>query len=329
MIYYTKGIDKLNKLCILDAHTLGEDADLSIFHKFGHLSIYNATGPDQVVQRIKDQDIIITNKVLLNEFNLQLAPEVKLICITATGTNNVDLEYCRKRNITVTNVVAYSTQSVVQHTFALLFYLLESLPYYDQYVKSKRYTGSGNFTCLDLPFWEIQGKTWGIIGLGTIGKKTAEIARAFGCQVLYYSTSGRNNDENYTRVELTELLKSSDIVSIHAPLNPQTYNLLQYDQLKTMKKSAILLNLGRGGIINEGDLARALDEGLIAGAGLDVFEQEPLEAKSPLLNIKNREKLVLTPHIAWASVEARQTLLKEVAHNIEAFLSGRRRNPVN
>jgi lactate dehydrogenase-like 2-hydroxyacid dehydrogenase len=214
-------------------------------------------------------------------------------------------------------------------SFALLFYLLESLPYYDQYVKSKRYTGSGNFTCLDLPFWEIQGKTWGIIGLGTIGKKTAEIARAFGCQVLYYSTSGRNNDENYTRVELTELLKSSDIVSIHAPLNPQTYNLLQYDQLKTMKKSAILLNLGRGGIINEGDLARALDEGLIAGAGLDVFEQEPLEAKSPLLNIKNREKLVLTPHIAWASVEARQTLLKEVAHNIEAFLSGRRRNPVN
>ena len=254
----------MNKLCILDAHTLGEDADLSIFHKFGHLSIYNATGPDQVVQRIKDQDIIITNKVLLNESNLQLAPEVKLICITATGTNNVDLEYCRKRNITVTNVVAYSTQSVVQHTFALLFYLLESLPYYDQYVKSKRYTGSGNFTCLDLPFWEIQGKTWGIIGLGTIGKKTAEIARAFGCQVLYYSTSGRNNDENYTRVELTELLKSSDIVSIHAPLNPQTYNLLQYDQLKTMKKSAILLNLGRGGIINEGDLARALDEGLIA-----------------------------------------------------------------
>jgi nucleotidyltransferase/DNA polymerase involved in DNA repair len=149
MIYYTKGIDKLNKLCILDAHTLGEDADLSIFHKFGHLSIYNATGPDQVVQRIKDQDIIITNKVLLNESNLQLAPEVKLICITATGTNNVDLEYCRKRNITVTNVVAYSTQSVVQHTFALLFYLLESLPYYDQYVKSKRYTGSGNFTCLE------------------------------------------------------------------------------------------------------------------------------------------------------------------------------------
>lgn len=329
MIHYTKGVDKLNKLCILDAHTLGADADLSIFHKFGQLTIYNTTCSDQVVHRIKDQHILITNKVVLNESNLQQAPEVRLICIAATGTNNVDLDYCQRRNITVANVVGYSTPSVVQHTFALLFYLLESLPHYDQYVKSKRYSGSGNFTCLDLPFWEIQGKTWGIIGLGTIGKKTAEIARAFGCRVLYYSTSGRNNDEHYTRVELTELLKSSDILSIHAPLNSQTFNLLQYDQLKAMKKSAILLNLGRGGIVNEGDLARALDEDLIARAGLDVFEQEPMEAKNPLLNLKNPEKLALTPHIAWASIEARQTLLKEIAHNIEAFLNGSRRNAVN
>jgi lactate dehydrogenase-like 2-hydroxyacid dehydrogenase len=313
----------------LDTQTLGADADLSIFRKFGRLSIYNTTNPDQVVQRIKDQQIIITNKVVLNESNLQQAPEVRLICIAATGTNNVDLDYCRGRNITVANVVGYSTPSVVQHTFALLFYLLESLPYYDQYVKTKQYSSSNNFTCLDRPFWEIQGKTWGIIGLGTIGKKTAEIARAFGCQVLYYSTSGRNNSEHYTRVGLTELLKSSDIVSIHAPLNSQTYNLLQYDQIKTMKKSAILLNLGRGGIVNEGDLARALDEGLIAGAGLDVFEQEPMDAKNPLLNLKNPERLVLTPHIAWTSIEARQTLLKEIAHNIEAFLNGSRRNVVN
>ncbi len=303
----------MNNLCILDAETLGEDTDLSIFNKFGQLSVYNTTCPDQVAHRIKDQHIIITNKVVLNESNLQQTPQVRLICIAATGTNNVDLDYCRGRNITVANVVGYSTQSVVQHTFALLFYLLESLPYYDQYVKSKQYSGSSNFTCLDIPFWEIQGKTWGIIGLGTIGKKTAEIAKAFGCQVLYYSTSGRNNDEHYNRVELAELLKSSDIVSIHAPLNSQTYNLLQYEQLKTMKKSAILLNLGRGSIVNEGDLARALDEGLIAGAGLDVFEQEPLETKNPLLNIKNPERLVLTPHIAWASIEARQTLLKEIA----------------
>ncbi|NLO20769.1 MAG: D-2-hydroxyacid dehydrogenase [Syntrophomonadaceae bacterium] len=318
----------MNKICILDAKTLGEDADLSLFNKSGSVSIYNATLPDQVVDRIKDQNIIITNKVVLDESNLHQAPGVKLICVAATGTNNIDLEYCRGRNITVTNVVAYSTSSVVQHTFALLFYLLESLPHYDQYVKSKQYSGSGNFTCLDIPFREIKGKTWGIIGLGTIGKKTADIARAFGCRVLYYSTSGRHNDEQYTRVELSELLESSDIVSIHAPLNPQTHNLIQYNQLQTMRRSALLLNLGRGGIINEADLARALDEGLIAGAGLDVFEQEPIKDTNPLLKVRNQNRLVLTPHIAWASTEARQTLLQEIAHNIEAFLKGSRRNVV-
>lgn len=319
----------MNKLCILDAKTLGEDANLSIFQKFGQVSIYTTTLPNQVADRIKNQNIIITNKVVLDESNLQQAPGVRLICVAATGTNNIDLEYCRGRDITVANVVGYSTHSVVQHTFALLFYLLESLPQYDRYVKSKQYSGSGNFTCLDIPFREIKGKTWGIIGLGTIGQQTAEIARAFGCRVLYYSTSGRHNDERYTRVQMPELLTNSDVVSIHAPLNPRTYNLIQYDQLKTMKKHALLLNLGRGGIVNEADLARALDEGLIAGAGLDVFEHEPMEDSNPLLRVKNRERLVLTPHIAWASIEARQTLLKEIAHNIEAFLSGSSRNVVN
>lgn len=322
------GVDVLNKLCILDAKTLGEDADLSIFNRFGSVSTYNTTLPDQVVERIRDRNIIITNKVVLDQSNLQQAPEVRLICIAATGTNNIDLDYCQRRNITVTNVVGYSTHSVVQHTFALLFYLLESLSQYDHYVKSRQYSASGNFTYLDIPFREIKGKTWGIIGLGAIGKKTADIARAFGCRVLYYSTSGRHSDEDYNRVELSELLKSSDIVSIHAPLNPQTYNLIQYNQLQAMKRSAVLLNLGRGGIVNEADLAKAMDEGLIAGAGLDVFEKEPMEASNPLLKLKNQDRLVLTPHIAWASIEARQTLLQEIAHNIEAFMSCRSRNVV-
>ncbi|KUG02641.1 d-3-phosphoglycerate dehydrogenase [hydrocarbon metagenome] len=319
----------MNNICILDAKTLGEDTDLSIFDRFGNVSIYESTGQEEIVERIKDQNIIITNKVVLNESNLQQAPGVKLICIAATGANNIDLEYCRGRNITVANVVGYSTHSVVQHTFALLFYLLESLSHYDQYVKSKQYSASGNFTCLDIPFWEIKGKTWGIIGLGTIGKTTADIARAFGCRVFYYSTSGSNYDEHYTRVELSELLTSSDVVSIHAPLNPQTYNLIKYAELITMKKHALLLNLGRGGIVNEADLAKALDEGLIAGAGLDVLEKEPLEDINPLLHIKNRDRLIVTPHIAWASIEARQTLLKEIVQNIEAFLNGISRNVVN
>jgi len=240
----------------------------------------------------------------------------------------IDLKYARSRNITVTNVAGYSTHSVAQHTFALLFYLLESLTYYDQYVKSRKYAGSDIFTHLDRSFWELKGKTWGIIGLGTIGRTTADIARAFGCHVVYYSTSGKNRDDNYVRVELPDLLKTSDIVSIHAPLNTQTHNLIRYDELKLMKKQALLLNLGRGGIINEADLAKALDEGLIAGAGLDVLEKEPIEESNPLLHIKDGSRLIITPHIAWASIEARHTLLKEIILNIEAFLNGTARNVV-
>ncbi len=319
----------MNNLCLLDADTLGEDANLSIFNRFGKVSIYDSTRPEEVVERIKDQNIIITNKVVLNESNLHHAPGVKLICVAATGTDTIDLEHARSRNITVTNVSGYSTHSVVQHTFALLFYLLESLSYYDQYVKSKKYVTSDIFTHLDKLFWEIKGKTWGIIGLGTIGKTTADIARAFGCRVVYYSTSGKNNDDNYIRVELPDLLKTSEIVSIHAPLNQQTYNLIRYDELKLMKKQALLLNLGRGGIVNEADLAKALDEELIAGAGLDVLEKEAMEENHPLLHIKNSNRLIITPHIAWGSIEARQTLLKEIVHNIEAFLSGISRNVVN
>lgn len=323
------GCDILNNICILDANTLGADVDLSIFERFGNVSIFESTRLEEVAERINNQNIIITNKVVLNESNLQHASEVRLICIAATGTNNVDLEYAKSRNIAVTNVVGYSTNSVVQHTFAMLFYLLESLSHYDQYVKSKQYSGSGCFTYLARPFWEIKGRTWGIIGLGTIGRKTADIARAFGCQVIYYSTSGKNNNENYTRVNLSELLTNADVISIHAPLNSQTYNLIKYEELKNMKKHAFLLNLGRGGIVNEADLAKALDEGLIAGAGLDVFEREPLEDTNPLLHIKNKDRLILTPHMAWASLEARQALIKEIELNIEAYLGGISRNVVN
>lgn len=319
----------MNNLCFLDAGTLGDDADLSIFHRFGKVTVYPNTQPEEVAERIKDQHIIITNQVVLNESSLQHAPEVKLICAAATGTDNIDLQYARSRNIPVTNVAGYSTDSVVQHTFALLFYLLESLSYYDQYVKSGKYAASDLPTHLDRSFWQLQDKTWGIIGLGTIGKKAADIAQAFGCRVVYYSTSGRNHDEKYTRVDLHDLLRTADIVSIHAPLNPQTDNLITYEELKLMKKQSLLLNMGRGGIVNEADLARALDEGMIAGAGLDVLGKEPMEGNNPLLHIKDSSRLIITPHIAWASIEARFTLLNEIVQNIEAFLGGIRRNVVN
>jgi Lactate dehydrogenase and related dehydrogenases len=318
----------LAKICILDAKTLGEDADLNVFQEFGEVIVYDTTAPENVVERIKDCEIVITNKVVLNSSNLQYATKVKLICVAATGTNNIDLQYAQTKNITVTNVAGYSTNSVVQHTFTLLFYLLGSPAYYDSYVKSGQYAESEIFTHLGRPFSELHGKTWGIIGLGTIGRAVAGVAREFGCQVIYYSTSGENRNADYTRVDLAELLQMADIVSIHAPLNERTINLLRYESLRLMKSNAILINMGRGGIVNEADLARILDEGFIGGAALDVLEREPINSDNPLLKIKQLDKLFITPHIAWAGREARNTLVKRIAENIEGFYKGIPRNTV-
>jgi len=315
-------------ICILDAKTLGEDIDLSVLEQFGKVSVYSHTPKDKVLERIQGCEIVITNKIVLDSTNLPYASAVRLICVAATGTNNIDLECANRCNIIVCNVAGYSTNSVVQHTFAMLFYLLESLPYYDNYVKTGQYTGSGLFTNLQRPFWELHGKTWGIIGLGTIGKGVAEVARKFGCKVIYYSTSGQNHSPDYEKVSLPELLQQADIVSIHAPLNPRTIDLITYDSFRLMRPSAILMNLGRGGIVNENDLARALDENLIAGAALDVLKNEPMEENNPLLKIKYPEKLLITPHIAWASREARQRLVEEIVLNIHGFLKGSPRNQV-
>lgn len=316
------------KIAVLDAATLGEDIDVSIFGDFGYLEVYHTTSREQVVGRVKDKHIVITNKVVIDRDVIDNAPDLKLICVAATGYNNIDIEYAKQKGVAVTNVAGYSTDSVVQHTFAMLFYLLENLRYYDDYVKSGEYARSPIFTHLDRPFYEIKGKTWGIIGLGTIGRAVARVAKAFGCNVIYYSTSGQNTDQEFERKDLDILLSASDIVSIHAPLNPKTKNLITYEKLKLMKKEAILLNLGRGGIVNEADLARALDEDLIRAAGLDVLEKEPVESDNPLLKIKNKEKLLITPHIAWTSVEARQKLISEIYQNIKAFLQGKQRNRV-
>ncbi|MDD2233804.1 MAG: D-2-hydroxyacid dehydrogenase [Desulfitobacteriaceae bacterium] len=314
------------KICILDARTLGEDVDLNIFQEFGEVIIHDTTAPENVVERIKDCEIVITNKVVLNNSNLQDTTKLKLICVAATGTNNIDLKYAQSKGITVTNVAGYSTNSVVQQTFTMLFYLLGSPAYYDSYVKSGQYAKSSIFTHLDRPFSELHGKTWGIIGLGTIGKTVAGVARQFGSRVIYYSTSGENRSAEYTRVDLTELLKMADIVSIHAPLNERTLNLLDYERLQLMKPSTILINMGRGGIVNEADLARILDEDRIGGAALDVLEREPINRDNPLLKIKKPEKLFITPHIAWASREARNTLVKKIAENIGGFYQGTPRN---
>lgn len=317
------------RIVFLETDTLGNDVDLSQFDQFGKVVKYAKSEPIENAKRCQDAEIIIVNKIPMNEETLKDAKELKLICITGTGTNIVDFDYTNRRGITVTNVKGYSTHSVVQHTFALLFYLYEKLAYYDEFVKSGEYGRSDIFSHFSVKFHELYNKTWGIIGLGEIGRGVASAAKLFGCHVLYYSTSGRNNNEEYKRVELKELLQESDIVSIHAPLNKQTENLMDEEEFSYMKKEAILLNLGRGPIVNEHALYHALTENRIGGAGLDVLTVEPMLESNPLSKIKDSTKLLITPHIAWATVEARQRVTKEVYENIRAFLNNESRNIVS
>ena len=317
----------MKKIVVLDAITLG-NVDFDKLKEFGEVILYDKTKAEDVEERIKDASIILTNKVVLNKDNLKDAEKLEIICETATVFNNIDVEYAKSKNIAVTNVAGYSTPTVAQHTFATLLHLYDKIGYYDEFVKSGEYSKSGMFTNLDRPFNDIEGKTWGIIGLGNIGKRVAKIAEAFGAKVVYYSTSGKNNNSDYKRVELDELLSESDIISIHSPLNKNTEGLFNYDNLKKMKKTSVLINMGRGPIVVEEDLAKAIDENIISGAALDVFSVEPMPENSPLLKIKNKEKIVMTPHIAWASIEARERLFNDLIENIKAFYKGERRNRV-
>ena len=317
----------MKKIVVLEKGTLG-DLDFQIFNRFGEVIFYDRTSDEEVVDRSNDANIVFVNKVILNESNLKEAKNLELICEVATGYNNIDIDYAKANNIAVTNVAGYSTPTVAQHTFATLLSLYNKITYYDNFVKSGKYSESGLFTDLSNPFNDIEGKRWGIIGLGAIGRKVAHIADAFGAEVVYYSTSGRNNNSDYTRVDLEELLRTCDIISIHAPLNENTEGLINYNNLCKMKKNAVLINMGRGPIVVDEDLARAIDEEIIAGAALDVFTVEPIKKENPLLHVKNKENLMLTPHVAWASVEARTRLLKEVVKNIDSFYKGEMRNRI-
>lgn len=307
------------KIVFLDAKTIGEDIDLSGFDALGEVVKYGFSTAEEARERSKDADVLILNKVQVNEQTIGEADHLKLVCVTATGTNNLDKEYLDKRGITWRNVAGYSTESVAQHTFAMLFYLLEKLPYYDNYVKSEKYVNDVSFTHFAKAFHELSGMTYGIIGLGNIGRRVADIAKAFGCRVIYYSTSGRNSQPGYERVSFDELLEQSDIVSIHAPLNENTLGLMNKEAFAKMKKSAILLNVGRGPIINEADLAEALNNKTIAAAGLDVLSVEPMQEDNPLRGIKDSERLLITPHIAWAGVEARNRLMGIILGQIKEF----------
>lgn len=316
------------KLVVLDRDTVGSDISFDGLNAFGEVTIYGKSDYSEICDKIADADIVVTNKCKLNEETLSKADKLKLICLTATGYNNVQTDYTKEKGIAVANVAGYSTNSVVQHTFAMLFYIWEKLAYYDNYVKTGEYTKCPNFCHMDQKFHELDGKTYGIIGLGAIGKGVAKIAEAFGCKVIYYSTSGKNNCSEYEQVSLDELLSRSDIVSIHAPLNEKTEGLMNMEAFRKMKSSAVLINAGRGPIVVEEDLVQALESNVIAGAALDVICVEPMEPGCPLMKIKDSKKLLVTPHIAWATVEARQRVVDEVCLNIQAFLDGKDRNRV-
>ncbi|WP_044419045.1 D-2-hydroxyacid dehydrogenase [Halarcobacter anaerophilus] len=303
------------KIVFLDRETLGKDISLEKFKSLGDVTIYEITDENQCLQRVKDADVVITNKVVIDK-EIMDNSKVKLICIAATGTNNVDLEYAKLKGIEVKNVAGYSTSSVAQHTISLVLHFVQKLDYYSNYVKNKKWQNSEIFTHLDVPFYELENKNWGIIGLGAIGEKVANIAKSFGCNVNYYSTSKKNYNTNFNSISLEELVKTSDIITIHAPLNETTYNLINKTYLNMIKDETILINVGRGGIINEKDLAEILENGKDLYCGLDVLEKEPIEESNPLNKVLNNNKLIITPHVAWASVEARKRLIDLVYKNI-------------
>lgn len=309
------------KIVFLDVKTIGEDIDLSQFNELGEVIKYPFTTSSEAPDRVKDADVIILNKVLVNEQTIHTAQNLKLVCVTATGTNNLDKEYLEKRGIAWRNVADYSTESVAQHTFALLFYLMEKLKYYDDYVKSGRYMGDTLFTHFSESFHELHGMNWGIIGLGNIGRRVAAIAELFGAHVIYYSPSGAAPQPGYTQVSLDTLLLQSDIVSVHAPLNVYTENLMDESAFKKMRRHAIFLNLGRGQIVVEEALATALKQNWIAAAGLDVLAQEPMADNSPFAAIQDSHRLIITPHIGWASIESRTRLMEIIAGQIRSFFS--------
>lgn len=317
------------KIVMLDRNSIGFDVDVSLFAEFGEFAYYDTTDFETAKEYIREADVVIFNKAVMNEEMLKDASNVKLLCVTATGYDNIDLEYAKKRGIAVCNVKGYSTPAVVQHTFALALSILEKIRYYDDYVKSGAYSGQMGFSHFEKTYFELQGKTWGIIGLGNIGRGVAKVAEAFGCKVIFYSASGNNTTTDYERVDFDTLCRESDILSLHCPLSDKTRGIMNLEAFRKMKSSAILVNVARGPVINEEDLYTALTEGVIAGAGLDVLSKEPMEKTNPLAKIKDSDKLIITPHMAWASVEARTRCMEEVYKNIEAFVQGKMRNRVD
>lgn len=317
------------KIVILERNSVGTDVSVDCISELGEVTVYrNTVTVEEVRERVREADVIIANKSPLCEETLKDAPNVKLICEFATGYDNCDLSYCRERGIRVTNVRDYCTGMVAQHTIALALALSEKLPHYDNYVKSGAYSAQDRFSNFDLPFLELEGKTWGIVGMGNIGRRVARIAEALGCRVIFYSVTGQSGCTQYPRVDKETLFAESDFLSLHCPLSELTRSFIDAQALKRMKKTAILINVARGRVVDNTALYEALMSGEIAAAGLDVVENEPLELSNPLSRIKDSTRLIITPHLAWASVEARTRCVQGAYENIAAFMRGEERNVV-
>ena len=305
------------KIVYLDSATVGE-TPMDGIAELGELVCWPESTPEEALERVRDCNVLIVNKVLVTRALLDAAPELRLVCEAATGVNNIDLEACRERNIPVRNVAGYSTDSVVQTTFMHILSLIGNAPYFDNTVKDGTYSKGTLFTDVSRPYIEIKGKRIGIVGMGAIGTGVARVAEAFGMEVVYYSTSGTGHCKEWPSISLGELMRTSDVISIHAPYNERTAGLIGAGELAMMKPSAIIVNMGRGGIVDEAALAEVIDNDLIGGAALDVFTKEPLPGDSPLLRTRHPEKLRFTPHTAWASTEALTRLVNCIADNIRA-----------
>lgn len=309
------------KIVFLDAATVGKDVSLDGLKQFGETVLYDATGQSEAALRMSDCDIVITNKVHVFKEEIDAARNLKLICVAATGVNCVDVEYAASKGIPVKNVPAYSTESVAQVCLMHILNLVGHGMYFNEVCHDGRYSRSGMFSDVLNPFWELKGKKMGVIGMGNIGSRVAELAAAFGMSVAYFSTSGTGHCKDYPCVTMEELLRESDVLSVNCPLNPRTKDLITYEDLKRMKPGAYIVNCSRGGIINENDLVRALNDGLIAGAAVDTFETEPLPEDHPYLTrVKEPSRLILSPHIGWTSIEARIRLVEILEDNIRTFL---------
>ena len=316
----------MNELVILDAASIGKDLDYSGFAQFGNLTVYDETTPQAVGERVKSATVLILNKVRLTRENLSQAENLRLICEAATGFDNIDLDYCREKEIAVCNVVGYSTQSVAQLAVAMALSLISKLNVYGTYVSSGKYTQSGKPNLLEPVYHEIAGKTWGILGYGNIGKQVGCVAKALRCRILVHK---RTPIDGVECVSLEDLCRRSDILSIHTPLNESTRNLLDRQKIALLKPDCIVINVARGAVTDEGALAEAILEGKIGGLGVDVYSQEPFPADHPFAKIQELPNVLLTPHMAWGAYETRVRLLGEMVENTRAFFAGKKRNRID